>query len=69
MITHGILPTTLCDMIADRIPCGTKRGKPHRPDARRVCSMRKERKYNIILDPIRIGDEVCWIVSNIEPIS
>lgn len=68
MISFKINAETLCDMIQNPIPCNSPRGKPHRPKARRVCAYRKGRKYNIILDPMILNDEECWVVSNMEPL-
>ena len=68
MMAFEISPVTLCDMIQDGFPCNNRKGKPHRPDARRLCANHKGRKFNIIFDPDTVVDEECWMVSNLEPI-
>jgi hypothetical protein len=69
MIYQYIKPETLCDMIRSPIPAGSSAGKPHRKNARRVCSMHKKVKYNIVLDPFVINDEACWVIANMEPVT
>lgn len=68
MVLNHIFPETLCDMVQNPVPCPSRKGKPHRKTARRICAMRKKTKYNIILDPFNIDGERCWVVSNMEPI-
>jgi hypothetical protein len=61
---------TLCDMLMNRVPCNTRKGMPHRAKigAKRVCSERKGKKFNIILEPTEINGMSCWIVSNLKPV-
>lgn len=66
---EGIYPLTLCDMLASTIDCPKKKtGKPFRKTSRRVCSNRKGRTYNIILDPYESNGTMYWSVSHLEPI-
>ena len=65
-ITH----LTLCDMLASTFDCPKRKktGKPFRKTSRRVCSNRKGRTYNIILDFYESNGTEYWSVSHLEPI-
>ncbi|MCL2607542.1 MAG: hypothetical protein FWD92_03165 [Methanomassiliicoccaceae archaeon] len=68
MVIFRIPAVMLCDMIQNPIPCNSRKGLPHRKSARRICAMKKNVKYNIILDPFKIQEESCWVVANMEPL-
>ena len=70
LLKEKIPAFTLCDMLASPVECPKlkKTGKPFRKNSRRVCSMRKGRIYNIILDPYNDDGTMYWSVSHLEPI-
>ena len=65
-----ISPQTLCDMLESTFDCPKRKktGKPFRKTSRKVCSNRKGRTYNIILDSYESNGKIYWSVSHLEPI-
>ena len=61
---------TLCDMLSHTVDCPKKKntGKAFHKSSRRICSNRKSKTYNVILDEYYLNDEKLWSVSHLEPI-